>query len=388
MAEVRIVGLEKKFGSHVAVDNVDLTVSEGEFITLLGPSGCGKTTTLRCLAGLEAPTAGEIYIGNDLVAAPRRGILVPPNKRGTGMVFQSYALWPHMTVRANVAYPLRMAKRPKAEIGSRVDEILEQVGLADRGDQMATALSGGQQQRVALARAMVARPRLIFYDEPLSNLDAQLRYTMRTQIRALHDVHGYTSVYVTHDQEEAIALADRVVVMNSGRIEQVGTPPDLYERPATAFVADFMGFQNIWQGQVAVAGRHDFDVVIPQGPVRLTVPGRPPVPVGGRVSVAFRNSHVRPIGTNSPAGGPRLDGIVVRSTYLGSGTNILIDVGGLRLRTRVEQADLAPYGPAGPKVGDAISMELQVERAVVLAEDPAASGLPAELHGELAAAAS
>ncbi len=256
MAEVTLRAMTKRFGAHVVVDELDLHVDEGEFLTLLGPSGCGKTTTLRCIAGLETPTSGELSIGGVVVmsTAGRRRIAVPPEKRRVGMVFQSYALWPHMTVFGNVAYPLRMQRRPRAEVRKRVIEALGLVGLADFATRGATELSGGQQQRVALARAMAAEPRLMLFDEPLSNLDARLRAQMRNLLLRLHQTIGTTSVYVTHDQREAITLSDRIVVMKDGRVVQTGTPAEIYGGPVDSFVAGFVGFDNILDGVVREVG--------------------------------------------------------------------------------------------------------------------------------------
>src|SRR5690625_1421616 len=229
MAKVTIDSLEKRYAPKAppAVPSLDLDIEEGEFLTLLGPSGCGKTTTLRCVAGLERPTGGRVSIGGQIVDDPARGVHVPPNKRDIGMVFQSYALWPHMTVATNVGYPLRMRKVSIKERAKRVRDVLELVGLEEYSTRMATDLSGGQQQRVALARALVADPRLLLFVEPLSNLDARLRQDMRAELREMHRRVGTTSIYVTHDQEEAVSLSSRIVLLNKGKIEQVGTPREI-----------------------------------------------------------------------------------------------------------------------------------------------------------------
>ncbi len=245
MAGVRIVGLRKRFDATPVLRGLDLAVDDRELVTLLGPSGCGKTTTLRCVAGLERPDSGEVYIGEEIVASPEKRVFVPPNRRDIGMVFQSYALWPHMSVFANVAYPLRVRRLARREVASRVGEALASVGMEAYGRRPVTDLSGGQQQRVALARALVARPRVLLLDEPLSNLDAKLRVAMRKEIRTAHERAGTTSLYVTHDQAEAIALSDRVVVVHDGAIQQVGAPIEIYRRPANRFVAEFVGFENV-----------------------------------------------------------------------------------------------------------------------------------------------
>ncbi len=240
-----IRGLTKRFGSVVAIDDVDLLINRNEFLTLLGPSGCGKTTALRCIAGLEQPDAGEIYLGDRMVCGP--GVMVPAHKRHLGMVFQSYAIWPHMTVYNNVAFPLQIQRMNRNEEGQYVEDALKLVGLADYGQRYPSQLSGGQQQRVALARAIVARPSVILYDEPLSNLDAKLREQMRIELRHLHESLGVTSVYVTHDQQEAMALSDRLCIMNNGKLVQKGRPREIYDQPADKFVTEFIGLANFFK---------------------------------------------------------------------------------------------------------------------------------------------
>ncbi|WP_089721875.1 ABC transporter ATP-binding protein, partial [Candidatus Entotheonella palauensis] len=241
MARVQVRGLKKHFGPEVAVAGIDFEVPEGHFVTLLGPSGCGKTTTLRCLAGLERPDAGEIDIGEQCVAAPSRNIWVPPEKRNMGMVFQSYAVWPHLTVFDNIAYGLRVRGMGRSEIAKRTQETLDLVGLSGFADRYATQLSGGQQQRVSLARALAYNPRVILFDEPLSNLDAKLREHMRLELTRLQQRLGITAVYVTHDQSEALVMSDTIIVMNHGHILQQGAPEAIYAEPASRFVADFVG---------------------------------------------------------------------------------------------------------------------------------------------------
>ena len=245
MSGIRVQGLTKHYGEVVAVKGIDLTVASGEFVTLLGPSGSGKTTTLRMIAGLEQPDSGTIEIGGRLMRGP--GVNVPAHQRSLGMVFQSYAMWPHKTVYENIAFPLRMRRIARGDERARVERMLAVVGLeyAEYGKRFPSQLSGGQQQRVALARALVADPQIILYDEPLSNLDARLRDTMRTLLRSIHDQVGVTALYVTHDQLEAMVLSDRVCVMNQGEIVQQGMPRDLYERPSDLFVAEFVGHANV-----------------------------------------------------------------------------------------------------------------------------------------------
>ena len=247
---VTVNGLHKSYIAQgrpvAAVRGVSFNIREGEFYTLLGPSGCGKTTTMRCIAGLEHSTQGEIYVQGKLVSSASKNVFVPPNKRDIGMVFQSYAIWPHMTVFQNVAFPLNVAgiKTNSKEMRDRVDEALALVELEGYGDRFATQLSGGQQQRLALARAIVRRPALLLLDEPLSNLDARLRDTMRTELRALQRRLGITTLYVTHDQTEALSMSSRIAVMENGEIVQEATPRELYGAPSNAFVAEFLGVSN------------------------------------------------------------------------------------------------------------------------------------------------
>jgi ABC-type Fe3+/spermidine/putrescine transport system ATPase subunit len=248
-ASIEVEDLVVRYGSVVAVRGVSFTVGAGEHLTLLGPSGCGKTTTLRAIAGLERPAAGEIRIGGRPVFASASGVNVSAERRGLSMVFQSYAIWPHMSVFDNVAYGLRVRRRPEAEVKARVREALELVQLGHLGERSASRLSGGQQQRVALARAFVFSPAVLLFDEPLSNLDAKLRAEMRVELKELQRRLDVTSVYVTHDLEEALAISDRIVVMRDGAIEQVGTPAEIYDRPRNTFVADFVGSANLIRGR-------------------------------------------------------------------------------------------------------------------------------------------
>ena len=244
---VRLEGVTKRFDEFEAVKSMDLDIAQGEFFTMLGPSGCGKTTTLRMIAGFEQPTEGDVRIEGTDVAG------LPPHKRPTNTVFQSYALFPHMTVADNVGYGLKRQKVPKAEIGSRVEAELERVGLAERANQKPAQLSGGMQQRVALARALVNLPKVLLLDEPLGALDLKLRKGLQLELKGIQRDVGITFVYVTHDQEEALTMSDRIAVMNQGRVEQVDTPEEIYERPATTFVAGFIGVSNLMPGEVVSA---------------------------------------------------------------------------------------------------------------------------------------
>src|SRR3990172_4275211 len=249
MAEVIVNRLSKSFGKVKAVDDVSFEVKEGEMVTLLGPSGCGKTTTLRLIAGLEKPDRGEIYLGKRPLVITDRHICIPPDKRSMGMVFQSYAVWPHMTIFDNVAFPLKLRRVPQATIKEKVREVLRLVGLDTVEDRGATLLSGGQQQRVAVARALAFSPEVLLLDEPLSNLDAKLRARMRLELRSLQQRLGLTSIFVTHDQLEAMVLSDRLAVMNQGKIEHMGPPGDVYQKPRTRFVMDFIGQVNHLSGK-------------------------------------------------------------------------------------------------------------------------------------------
>jgi iron(III) transport system ATP-binding protein len=247
VSNVSVKGLTKRFGGKsptLAIDNLDLEIEPGEFLVLLGPSGCGKTTTLRCIAGLETADAGHIAFGDRTVYDAAAGVNVPPNKRHIGMVFQSYALWPHMTVRKNIGYPLRTRRMKKAQANEWIQEVARIVETTNLLDRYPAQLSGGQQQRVALSRGLVARPDLVLFDEPLSNLDARLRELVRTEIHELHARLQFTAVYVTHDQTEALALGDRLAIMRSGAIEQLGRPDEIFEEPATEYVAEFIGMAN------------------------------------------------------------------------------------------------------------------------------------------------
>jgi iron(III) transport system ATP-binding protein len=242
--------LRKTFQQVHAVDDVSFEVGQGQFVTLLGPSGCGKTTTLRLVAGLEENDGGEIFLEGRLVSSPAKGIYLPPEKRGIGMVFQSYAIWPHMTVFENVAFPLRIRRLPRAEIKAKVEKVLRLFDLLELAPRLSTKLSGGQQQRVAIARALAMEPAILLMDEPLSNLDAKLRERMRFELRALQRRTGIATLYVTHDQAEAMVLSDQIVVMNKGKIEQIGTSEEIYEKPLTRFVSDFIGLSNIFAIEV------------------------------------------------------------------------------------------------------------------------------------------
>jgi putative spermidine/putrescine transport system ATP-binding protein len=315
ISELRLDKVSRSFGGVPALEGLDLTIRGGEFVALLGPSGCGKSTALNCLAGLLPLSGGSIWLDE------RRIDTVPPEQRGFGMVFQNYALFPHMSVRANIAFGLRMASVAKAESKRRVDEALALVQLGDHADKFPGQLSGGQQQRVAIARAIVMEPALVLMDEPLSNLDAKLRLEMRTEIKRIHQTLGLTTVYVTHDQEEALSLSDRVVVMSEGRMEQVGTPFEIYNFPTTAFVASFVGTLNLLPGVVADAGRGE--LTIAGQPVRIgqSFEGS----AGRQVNVALRPEMVSLGATGD--GQNQLTGKVTDVSFLGSIVRIRVGLG-------------------------------------------------------------
>jgi iron(III) transport system ATP-binding protein len=288
VSAVEIEDVEKRFDRTLAVHGVSLRVPAGAFVAVLGPSGCGKTTTLRMVAGFEVPTAGEIRIGGRTVSAPARGLFLPPEARRIGMVFQSHAVWPHMTVAENVGYPLRLRRVPADERDRRVAALLDLTRLPGLGRRYPHQLSGGQQQRVALARAIAAEPAVLLLDEPLSNLDARLRQEMRVELKAIQRRVGTAILYVTHDQEEALALADRVAVMGAGVLHQVDRPDVIYANPADRFVADFLGYVGFLPAEAREPDRVRLTEV-PGGPV---VPGRLPAGAAGAGVLAFRPAQV------------------------------------------------------------------------------------------------
>ena len=310
MSKLVLTGVGRRFGSVTAVDDFNLTLTAGEFVSLLGPSGCGKTTTLRMIAGFLEPSAGTIAMDGQVISSP--GSARPPEKRSMSMIFQSYAIWPNMTVAENVAFGLEVRKRPRTEVQQRVEQILDVVRMQHLRDRYPQELSGGQQQRVALARAIVVQPGVLLLDEPLSNLDANLREEMRYEIRRLHDEFRITTVYVTHDQAEAMVTSDRIAVMNQGRVEQVDEPRALYARPRTRFVAGFIGRTNFLDADV----RGD-DVVFDGFTVPVARFGAPVSP-RGRVSFSLRPQSIhlhrqRPTATETTA----VAGEVVQRAYLG-----------------------------------------------------------------------
>jgi len=357
---VRVADVQKIFdssrGRHVALESISLEIFDGEFLTILGPSGCGKTTLLRILAGFEHPTKGEILLDNKRITD------VPPNKRPMAMVFQSYALFPHLTVFDNIAYGLKIAKVPKDEIRERVEVVLSIMDLVGLADRLPTQLSGGQQQRVALARSVVVRPRVLLFDEPLSNLDARLRDQMRLELRRIQRQLGVTSVYVTHDQSEAMAMSDRIVVMSEGRIEQIGSPDSIYRRPTSLFVADFIGKANVLSGPVA--GRSDGRL---QVNVLGTTAGVEDTGVAdGVVTVVLRPEDILVRPCDSPndhkpvSGGDQIEvaGWLRGREYLGAASNLTIELlDGTLLSSVAEHT--AQSGPESlPEVGAGVSVSI------------------------------
>ena len=298
-------------------DGVSFQVGRGEVVVLLGPSGCGKTTTLRCVAGLEQATAGRISIGGRVVSAPRDGVMVPPRLRNIGMVFQSYAVWPHMTVRQNVAFPLRHRRVPRAEIERKIGEMLDLVGLSEYADRAVVALSGGQMQRVALARSLIYEPQLLLLDEPLSNLDAQLRLRLRDDLRRIIKRAGVTAVYVTHNHAEAVVLGDRIGVLRDGKLLQMASPDQIYNRPTDLFVASFTGASSLLGGRV-LARTGEFDTVQSECGERLTAWLPADVQVGDMVTVAVRPENVRLGVDGGAAHGNRFIARITGQTFPGN----------------------------------------------------------------------
>lgn len=368
MLSVRSLNTEypsRKGPPVMAAQNVTFDVPEGELFTLLGPSGCGKTTTLRSIAGLERPTSGEIQVGGRVVYSSQRGVFVSPNKRDFGMVFQSYAIWPHMNVFQNAAFPLevRSGHRTGKQIRDKVMRVLSAVGLDHLADREATKLSGGQQQRLALARALVMEPKLLLLDEPLSNLDAKLREKMRFELKRIQRELGLTTIYVTHDQSEALALSHEIAVMSEGRIVQIGSPRDIYERPRTRFVADFIGTTNFLEG--TVLGRDGPDGLVrvstALGPLRVR--GDAGFAANMPVVVSVRPEDVE-LSDEPPANADPYNlcaGMVDQKVFLGEYVDFQIKVGETMLLARAHSSVRTP-------IGGSIHIRMNPEKCVAIAE--------------------
>jgi iron(III) transport system ATP-binding protein len=365
---ISVRALEKSFagarGEVRALRGVSFEVGKGQLFTLLGPSGCGKTTTLRCIAGLEQPSAGEILINERAVFNAAAGTFVPPERRRIGMVFQSYAIWPHMTVAENVEYPL-VGDASRKVRSVKVDEILHRLGLGELADRLAPNLSGGQQQRVALARALVAQPEILLLDEPLSNLDAKLREQMRYELKALQESFGITTVYVTHDQEEALALSDRVGLMHEGALLEVGAPAELYLHPAHMITADFLGMANFIPAHVQRSGNRPGDEMLLESPIgsfiaRRSVEWQP----GPAALLFFRPENVEILDGNDPAGSEtnRAAGVVERVTFLGNSADVILRSGATTVRVRAHPARI-------PAAGKKVSFSVAPSACIVFPAD-------------------
>jgi len=358
---ITIHGLVKRYAgrdiTRNAVDGISFEVPDGQLFTLLGPSGCGKTTTLRMIAGLERPDAGEISIGGETVFDASRGIAVPANRRPIGMVFQSYAVWPHMTVYENVSFPLTVGhnKPPKDVVREKTEAVLELVGLSEYATRSATALSGGQQQRVALARALVREPAILLLDEPLSNLDAQLRERMREEIREVQQKLGITAVYVTHDQSEALAISDCIMLMEAGAIVELGAPQQIYRSPRTPFTATFVGVANEVTGTVQRSGS-DTTIVTPHGNIAGIADAN--LTPGQTVQVFLRPEDF--VLHRKPPAAPAWTGTISFCTYQGDCWDYHIVSAGTTLRVRVHKEK------AGLKRGDTVYLEPDAAAAVVM----------------------
>jgi len=334
-AKLSLSGLGKSFGSVPAVVDVDLSLRSGEFVSLLGPSGCGKTTTLRMIAGFMKPTAGTIAMNGAEMSSP--GNVVPPEKRGMSMIFQSYAIWPNMTVGENVAFGLKLRKLGNAEVTERVNRILDTVQLRHLKDRYPAELSGGQQQRVALARAIVIEPEVLLLDEPLSNLDANLREEMRSEIRRLHDAFKITTVYVTHDQSEAMVTSDRIVVMNHGRIDQVDDPVSLYNRPRTRFVAGFIGRTNFLDGRI------DGGQIVFPGFAVPAASAPDSAGVSGAISFSVRPQTIEIAPDRSDRDGWWVAGCIAERAYLGEYWEYVVRPEGSDAKLRVTTVPTTVY---------------------------------------------
>jgi iron(III) transport system ATP-binding protein len=337
VASVELRSLTKRYGAAAVVDDISLTIAHGNLVCLLGPSGCGKTTTLRLIAGFVEPSAGEIRVGDKLISSPSH--TVPPERRNMSMIFQSYALWPHMTVAENIAYGLKLRKLDRDTIGKKLDAILSTTKLAPLAKRYPGELSGGQQQRVALARALIVEPETLLLDEPLSNLDANLREEMRFEVRRLHDAYRYTTVYVTHDQSEAMTTADLICVMNGGKIEQSGSPEEIYDRPRSEFVARFIGSSNVIKCKGLDNSRVEFAGVV----LRCTGEA---ITAGTQTPVSIR-PHDITISAAQKQGENIVPATITRQVFLGAGRDYMVETkDGTQIRVLTPADDAIPQGSA------------------------------------------
>lgn len=356
--DIEISDLTLTYGDFVAVDDVSLEVPDGESLVLLGESGCGKTSTMRCVAGLETPYAGQIRIGDNVVVDAAGKKNVAPNRRNVGMVFQSYAIWPDRSVRANIAFGLKAKKAPKDIAERRVEEALDLIGLRHLADRSASALSGGQMQRVALARSIAMEPAVLLLDEPLSNLDAQLRVRLRNELRRIQLRAGLTSVYVTHDQSEAMALADKIAIMKRGSIVQMGTPMEIYDKPATSYIARFLGMGNV----LGISRDPDGSLYLDGARVAS---GNPPAAWQPGTALCIRPEEVRLAapGQAQDDQGAVLNGEVTASIFQGSDISYEVDCGGLTIQAVATRARYGGYSVEAA-IGDRVDVVLAAEKAI------------------------
>ncbi len=357
---VDVKGLVKYFGTDRAVDDISFSIPKGTFLTLLGPSGCGKTTTLMSIAGLHSIDGGSIRVGDVFYTSPADGIFMPPEKRDIGMVFQSYAIWPHMTVAQNVAYPLEIRKIGRAEIDERVADVLKLVGLGDMAGKLATQLSGGQQQRAALARAIVSKPRLLLFDEPLSNLDLKLREQMRVELKRIQNEVGITSIYVTHDQSEALVMSDEIIVMSKGKIQQRGAPHNIYAHPINAYVSNFIGSVNLLKGRVtavAATGRGEVEFTQNGRTIQLPCHLAPGLTAGADAMISIRPENVQ--ATRQNGSGLSLEGEVIQAIFLGN----CVDC---RVRWGEFEWKVLAHPRTGLKAGEKVYLKIDPEHTLAV----------------------
>ncbi|MBH21668.1 MAG: ABC transporter ATP-binding protein [Rhodobiaceae bacterium] len=358
-AFLKVQNLSKKFDNHQAVDNISFEIEEKKLFVLLGPSGCGKTTTLRCIGGLEKPDSGIISINNEIISNNDEQIYIPAEKRGMGMVAQSYAIWPHMTVFENIAFPLRMANFDKNNLSARVEDALNMVQLKGLGSRNATDLSGGQQQRVALARAIVGRPKLLLFDEPLSNLDAKLREQMRYLLKEIQTEIGITAVYVTHDQSEAMGLGDELIVMNEGRIEQSNQARTLYNNPKTKFVGEFIGTANLIEGKAVVTSNNSGQINLSSGQNELLIRARiSNSSITESATLLFRPEWISIDKETKDNKDNSMLGIVKNYQYLGDRSELIIETDFADIKAIVIDED--EY-----KVGDEVRIIINPKKAII-----------------------